>query len=69
VNLVPFQDDVDLVEFVLAQRDFHRGEVLQDPRLVRGTGDGDDVRTCTQQSQTPDQQHTQPSTSLIQRGG
>ena len=30
VNLVPSQDGVDLVEFVLAQRDVHRGEVFQD---------------------------------------
>ena len=30
-NLVLFQDGVDLIEFVLAQRDVDRCEVFQDP--------------------------------------
>ena len=47
INLVSFQDGVDLVEFVLAQRDVNRSKVLQDPCLVRGTRNRDDVRTCT----------------------
>ena len=47
VNLVSFHDGVDLAEFVLAQRDVNRSEVFQDPCLVGGTRDGNDVRTWT----------------------
>lgn len=47
-DLVFFQDRVDLVEFVLIQSNIQGGEVLQDPRLVRRTGDRDDMRTCLQ---------------------
>lgn len=46
VNLVTFQYGVDLVEFLLAECDVDRREVFQDPRLVRGTGDRDDMGTC-----------------------
>lgn len=53
-DFVLFQDGVDLVKFLGTQRDVHGSEIFQDPRLVRGTGDGDDVRTCTEQSQTSD---------------
>ena len=30
-DFVSFQDGVDLVEFIVTQRDVHRGEILQDP--------------------------------------